>query len=546
MTNSLDRDKGWGHPVVLVFFGLLFILGLFIYNDYGISVDEAISRDNGMVTLKHVAKLISPSFVANDPAFNNVEELATYHDRDYGVLFEATVCLVERLFHVDDFRSQFLLRHLMTFFVCFGGVVAVYQLGARRFNNWRIGLLVAVWLVLSPRLFAEFFYNDKDAVFMALFAVAINTGVRFLLQPSFKRGAWHALACMAAIDVRIMGVLLPMLTVSFLVVQVLHGQVKLGKALQTGLFYLVLTSVLVVAFWPYLWSDPVGNLVLAFNNMKNFRWTGQVLYLGEAMPATNIPWHYALFWISVSTPILYLAGFLLGVGAVLFRLLQRNWRLWQGGGEMQDVLFLAVVVGPLFAVIFFHSVLYDGWRQLYFIYPAMLLIALRGWLLVWHWRPANLGFLSRNWSSVVLLVVGASMGYVLLRMVRAHPYQNVYFNAFAGKNIESRLEVDYWGLSYRKGLEYIVSVDHRPQIKIMAPAWQPIELSVNMLPLEDRKRIMVVQFESGEAADYLITNYRWHPEPYTQGPEIKSFKTDGVRLYSIFWLAKTWWQPDEQ
>jgi len=55
-----------------------------------------------------------------------------------------------------------------------------------------------------------------------------------------------------------------------------------------------------------------------------------------------------------------------------------------------------------------------------------------------------------------------------------------------------------------------------------------------------------VQFESGEAADYLITNYRWHPEPYTQGPEIKSFKTDGVRLYSIFWLAKTWWQPDEQ
>jgi hypothetical protein len=94
-------------------------------------------------------------------------------------------------------------------------VAALYQLARRRFGDWRLGLLGALLLVLSPRLFAEFFYNDKDVVFMAFFVIATNTSVAFVARPSWRRAAWHALACAFAIDARIMGVLLPIATLAW-------------------------------------------------------------------------------------------------------------------------------------------------------------------------------------------------------------------------------------------------------------------------------------------------------------------------------------------
>ncbi|MEJ7661970.1 MAG: hypothetical protein WKG07_21560 [Hymenobacter sp.] len=43
-------------------------------------------------------------------------------------------------------------------------------------------------------------YNDKDIVFMALFALATNTTVAFVHRPTWRGALWHALACAVAID----------------------------------------------------------------------------------------------------------------------------------------------------------------------------------------------------------------------------------------------------------------------------------------------------------------------------------------------------------
>src|SRR5262249_60869373 len=99
--------------------------------------------------------------------------------------------------------------HLLTFLVALAGIYAVQRMAERRFSDWRIGLLAALFLVLTPRLFAESFYNSKDVVFMALFAIAMNTTIAFVLKPSFKTAFLHALASAVAIDVRIMAVILP-------------------------------------------------------------------------------------------------------------------------------------------------------------------------------------------------------------------------------------------------------------------------------------------------------------------------------------------------
>jgi hypothetical protein len=89
-------------------------------------------------------------------------------------------------------------------------------------------------------------------------------------------------------------------------------------------------------------------------------------------------------------------------------------------------------------------------------------------------------------------------------MIQAHPYQNVYFNSFAGKDRFQRWEMDYWGLSNREAIEYILNKDNRDSIKIGALSWTPLQHTLFILKPEDRKRVSITDTEP----DYWITNFR--------------------------------------
>ena len=137
--------------LVPVFFAMVLGLGLSVFRDYGISIDEKQSRSNGMTTLKHLGQMVAPAWVAADHNFKEfTTPLPEYNDRDYGVVFETPVSLLERLLDLQDGRDKYLLRHLCTFLVCFGGIVALYQLAARRYADWRIGLLAATCYCFRP------------------------------------------------------------------------------------------------------------------------------------------------------------------------------------------------------------------------------------------------------------------------------------------------------------------------------------------------------------------------------------------------------------
>ena len=42
-------------------------------------------------------------------------------------------------------------------------------------------------------------------------------------------------------------------------------------------------------------------------------------------------------------------------------------------------------------------------------------------------------------------------------MIKNHPHQNVYFNKFAGKKFSSKFELDYWGLTYKENLKFLLN-----------------------------------------------------------------------------------------
>jgi hypothetical protein len=482
------------YAIQILFFLMLFAVGLSIYRDYGISWDEQSSAKNGEVTLKYVA----PSLLKGRA--NNLPPLNEYPDRDYGIAFETPAVALEIILGITDTTDVFTFRHLLTFLLALAGILAVQKMVERRFSDWRIGLLAALFLVLTPRLFAESFYNSKDVVFMAVFANAMNTTIKFVLHPSLRSAVLHGLASSVAIDVRIMAVILPAATVTILIIRLLKRELPTPLTCRALAIYLATTCIFVVVMWPWLWSDPISNFVQAFTNMARIRWDGEVLYMGQYVPATELPWHYTPVWISITTPFLYLALFLIGVSGTLRQIASRRAGIWQGDEELQDAVFLGFLIVPIAAVILFHSVLFDGWRHTYFIYPAFLCLAVRGWVSLWGTDLA----MTRRLALAVVTV--ASVVHTAAWMWKAHPFQNVYFNALAGTDLRSRYDLDYWGLANRKALEYILDNDKSEAIYVRADSATPLALSFKMIDEQDRGRLRYSS--DANVSRYVVTNYR--------------------------------------
>jgi hypothetical protein len=204
--------------------------------------------------------------------------------------------------------------------------------------------------------------------------------------------------------------------------------------------------------------------------------------------------------------------------------------LYENDKERQDFLFLLLFIVPLAAVIVLNSSLYDGWRHMYFIYAPFLLIAMAG--VVGFIEEVNSG-LERRAS---LFIAGVIVLYLIstsCQMVRYHPFQNVYFNNLAGNNVGEIFELDYWGLSFRQGLEYIVKNDKRPVIGVKANVTAPMINNTILLDKQDMKRLRHADIDR---ASYFLTNYRWHPQPYPLANEVFTVAVDNVKIMSVFKL----------
>jgi hypothetical protein len=242
--------------------------------------------------------------------------------------------------------------------------------------------------------------------------------------------------------------------------------------------------------------------------MSRFRFDRELLYIGTYVRSTQLPWHYIPVWLSITTPPLYLLLFVAGAATTGWQFITSGRSLWKDEAELQDLIFLGMFVAPVAAVILLQSVLYDGWRQLYFIYPAFLLVCLRGWLTLWNGPMA-----ARFGRQALVVVTAISLMATGAWMWRVHPMQNVYFNVLAGTNLKARFELDYWGLGTRRALEHLLANDSRDSIFVRSAGWMPIAGSIMLLTPQDRRRLRVA--ESEQHSDYVLLNN--YPAPYDTG-----------------------------
>jgi hypothetical protein len=513
--NQLERNR---KLIVIAFFALFFLTSLSILKDYGLSWDEEFQwRQNGEIVYNYVFH-------------NDRKALLDGNEKYHGPAFELILVLVQKALHLTDTRDVYLMRHFVTFLTFFTGVIFFYFLCKRSFKSWKIALTGCLFLVLSPRIFAESFYNSKDPIFLVLFIIGMYGLLIYHERQTYKNAILYALACAFTIDTRILGIILPLTSFCFIGIEFIHSTIANTKErIHYGslITFTILLPVFTLLFWPVLWKDTLFHFTAALSEMSKYHWGGSLLYRGVYLKATELPWHYLPVWISISTPVAYLLLFPVGLFFIgkQFCAGPMNFIIH----KKEQLLALIVFFLPLLMVIVLKSAVYDGWRHVFFIYPAFIMIVLYGLKYIYSLLPNP----KRIFIFFLTLI---TIGFNLVLLIDLHPYENVYFNFLAGKDmkeVKQNFELDYYGVSSKQALDYILKNDPSVKLNIYAEQY-PQQLNAQYLPAEQRNRI---KFSEMEYADYFITQYRFHRQPYDFRNEIFSAKVGNATILSVFKLS---------
>lgn len=490
------------------------LIGIINLNDYGISWDEPRQHWTGTVSYDKIHH-------------GDRQHLQGYKDRAYGVAVELPLIYIEKILGLKDTRDIYLMRHLVTHFLFLLSAWCFYLLVLRLYQSRWLAVLGFLAIALHPRLYAHSFFNSKDVPFMALFIIALWLAAIAFDRKGVRDFIWLGIITGLLINARVLGILM-VAGVSGLMVIDLLGKRDHKQVLRNLGIFIGVTALTLYASFPFLWVKPFANFVAVFEEMSKYPWTRDVLFMGQILPANEVPWYYSLAWFGNTTPIILLIGGIVGIATFLVYLIKKPLHFFRSDTDRNVLLHLAIFIAPFVAIMALDSNVYDGWRQVYFVYPAFILLLMYG---VSQLRSTKV------WIPV-LTVLSLSMLTTAIHLIQLHPHQQVYFNILqrgkAHHELRQTWEMDYWGASYLQGLEYILEQDDSDTIKV-AVSTAPGEFNQIILPQVERVRL---QYTEPNEADYFLTNYRWHPKSYSEYEDKiwKEWRAYGSAYMTVFKL----------
>ena len=544
MSNNISKYTTY------LFFSIFFITGIFTFKDYGLTGDEVFERQTGFYWLNYVL-----SFTP----FENIKSIATIkfegiidltlpkteNNPFYGVIFSLPLAFLEVIFNIEDSKNYYHLYHFLNFTLFFTASIFFYKLLFNRFLNNNIALVGTLFFVLSPRIYASSFYNNKDLVFLSLATIALYYCFKSLEKINYKNLLIFSIFAAMCTSSRIFGIIFPVFFSIFFFLS-FSPSIKIIKNLKFLGFFLISYFLFLVLFMPVLWSNPIENLFLSFKYFKFLEgYSIKMFFNGEYIHSSFLPHSYIFTWILITTPILYILLFLIGYFVIFRRFFLRLISikenssypdLWRGINEKKDLFILLNLTGVIFGLIIFSIILYTGWRQIYFLNIFIIYIATYGFYYL------QIKLKSKFNRNIQYGIVGIFLIFVVYKMIIFHPYQNLYFSFPFKKNVHNKFEIDYWGLSANKFLKDVIVLEkNKYPINIGVASFLTLERSAKILKKKDREKIVIVG-QDYQNADYIYTAFI--SEVDTNGNDkykipsnftkIDEFILDGIRVYEVF------------
>lgn len=453
----------------------------------------------------------------------------------YGGIVEAGLELIAGALPVDRYP----VRHVCVALLTLLGLLGVQRLAAALGRPW-LGVIAVALLVVSPRFLGHAFFNSKDIPFTTLYVWTLTLFVHDVRRPLDGRSRTAlplAIVLGLMLGTRIGGtIVLAPLLVGYAARWWGEGRSWspfVHLAARFAMVFMVAWAIM-LAGWPWAQQRPLAHPMTALLASGRFPWTYPQLFGGRFVSSEDLPLGYVPMWFGIATPEVVL----LGLVALAVALVVRP----RGLRALRDPAVLAVVVAgvlPLAYVIVRRVAIYDALRHLLFVQPLIALAASAGLLAVW----TGLGSLRRSREArigaVALAMLGAALP--LSTGLRMRPYEYVYFNHLSGglPAAEGRFELEYWGLSYREGVEWLADAGRSDDPIRVASCSHPG--SVEPFAQPPVRYVGSPIFHMSGSADHLlftaphdcVTVPPWTPPP---GRVIHTIERYGVPLLTILEL----------
>ncbi|HVA14407.1 MAG TPA: glycosyltransferase family 39 protein [Stellaceae bacterium] len=434
----------WDGSAYLLF-GIVIILALLTFQDYGVTWDEDVHTWYGVFVLNYYVS-----------GFTDLRSLHWLDLYNYGAVFDATAAALNLVSPFGTYET----RHLLNALVGVVGLVGTWELG-RSLGGPRAGFLAALFLALTPNYYGQMFNNPKDVPFAAGCVWALYYLVEIipaLPRPRPGLVAKLGLACGLTLGVRVGGFLL----LAYL--GMLLGLFALWRALETrrasvlfseGIPCLARVFVpaaaiaypVMLLFWPWAQHGPIANPLSALATFSHQDFPFRTLFAGHYVPATDLPWTYLPVHILLALPELVLL-LLAASPFVALWLLRRDFSAIGRDRILTRFMVGFAILFPIGYAIAIKAVLFDGMRHFIFVLPPIAAVA--ALIADYAWRKA----MPPSGRRTVLAALGLYGAVHIGIMARLHPDEYVYYNAFIGgtEGAQGLFKLDYWANSYAEAV----------------------------------------------------------------------------------------------
>lgn len=491
---STLKKKIIQQPYNYFLFIIFLLIGLIIYSDYGVSLDEDAYINNARIEYDFLK-----TFFLGEDFLHFYDE---YFDKvgKFSNIFYLIVFFINDLFNFNIYS----ISHLLLFFVFLISCTFFAKIIFERFNDNLFAFISFFLFLSSPRFFAESFYNARDLFFLEMTIFFLYYFYKIIKNFTFINILLFSTCSAVCINIRFFGLIFFVTSIIFLFLE-FEDKVKIKKLFYKIFQLIFLTFLILYIITPYLWLSPITNFIKFY--FLDLQITSQIrvtnIFLGKLYSSQNSPYYYYIIWILFTIPFTFISLIFFGFFKKLFFYIKRlinikeNQNIWMSKNELFDFFVIFILALLIFIISRFSSIRVDGWRHLYFLYPFMLLCFY-----------FFLNYIKKKIFiyKIILFILLINILFNLSWIVKNHPYQFVYFNFLNNFYSKQNFDLDYWGLTNYNMYKYILSNSTESEITIGSIGFNDLNVNLNLLEKDDRTRIKIIDVNN--FPQYIIDNYR--------------------------------------